>query len=178
MSAGGLYRYFKSKDDLVEAIAVDALASVGAACEALIAAPQLPPLDEMVADLLGVLERSEGKRAMFAIAVQVWAEALRAPSLAARVAELLAGVRSSLAKVIVAYQADGQIDPGVRADDVARVLSMFIQGFIIQRAMLRNGDLAVVHAGLRALLHPPVRVQSLRGRAGPSSADSGSRSGR
>lgn len=157
MSAGGLYRYFKSKDELVEAIATDVLASLGDACEVLVAAPQLPPLEETVVGLLALLLRVDGERAFLAIAVQVWAEALRTPSLAARVADLLAGVRRDLTRVIDAYQVGGQIDPSVAPDHVARVLSMFIQGFIIQRAILHDIDLAAVEAGLHALLQPALR---------------------
>jgi TetR/AcrR family transcriptional regulator, transcriptional repressor of aconitase len=152
MSAGGVYRYFKSKDDLVDAIAANALSFVYGSFEALLATTDLPSLDEAVARILDQIVRLDREQSTIAIGIQVWAEALRAPRLAARVAEILGNIRLLLTRLVERYQQDGRIDRDLPAGDVGRTLSMLVNGYMLQHALLGDVEVAHVRNGLKALL--------------------------
>jgi AcrR family transcriptional regulator len=152
MSAGGIYRYFKSKDDLVEAIADGSLSFIAETCEELLAIPELPPLDDAVCQLLDRMLQLNREQFVMPIALQVWGEALRTPRLAGLVAAMVDRIQRLLVRLVERYQAVGLIDPQARPDYVARTLSLVLAGFVAQHAVLGDVDVPMVRSGLHALL--------------------------
>ncbi|MFF3324882.1 TetR/AcrR family transcriptional regulator [Streptomyces sp. NPDC002889] len=156
LSAGAVYRYFRSKEELIEAIADEAFSGIRAAFEE--AARHTPPPTPDV--LLGrVLRRMlieevpGGDRQAFArLIVQVWTETLRNERLAATLGEGYAGMRLAWAKLVDAYRAGGLMDADVPADHVARTLIATAQGFIAQQALFGDASVEVIEDGLRALM--------------------------
>jgi AcrR family transcriptional regulator len=82
LSAGAVYRYFRSKDDIIAAIAIDALAEVTSAFEDVFDTDTPPPVEEVLGRILTTIQRLDDTQDLAKVAIQVWGEALRSPTLA------------------------------------------------------------------------------------------------
>lgn len=151
MSAGAVYRYFKSKDDIVTAIATDALAQLSRAFEAAFDPDAPPPLDEVLGVLFGTLEQLNATKGLPRLAVQLWGEAIRSPALSERVVEAIGAARRLFAGLVEAYQRQGMLPQDAPTEQMARVVTGLVAGFIVQLAVLGDVDAAMFRAGFRAL---------------------------
>ncbi|MEU4578735.1 TetR/AcrR family transcriptional regulator [Nonomuraea sp. ATR24] len=151
LSAGAVYRYFKSKDDIIAATASEALAEVASAFEADDAAP--PDLDDIVDLVLGVGRPPlSGSRESAQFLVQVWAEALRSPSLRAKLQEVVQEARHVVGGLVARHQRRGLLSADVPAEQVADVLMALVDGFLVARAVYGHADPAAFRSGLKALM--------------------------
>jgi Transcriptional regulator len=174
LSAGAVYRYFTGKEDIVLAIATEAVAEVTAACEAIFDADAPPPLDEALGAVFAALERLAGSQAVARLAVQVWGEAVRSPALAERVSVIYGGLRRFFTRLVVAYQDRGMMCAEVPPEDVGAVLAGLASGFLVQQALLRDVDAVMFSNGVRALTtgngtsvqRPARRLQSAPSKTG------------
>ncbi|MGW4963552.1 TetR/AcrR family transcriptional regulator [Nonomuraea sp. NPDC004186] len=151
LSAGAVYRYFKSKDDIIAATASEALAEVALAFEADEATP--PDLDDIVDLVLGVGRPPlSGSRESAQLLVQVWSEALRSPSLCAKLKEVMQEARSVVGGLVARHQRRGLLPADVPAGHVADVLVALVDGFLVLRAVYGHADPAAFRSGLKALM--------------------------
>jgi TetR/AcrR family transcriptional regulator, transcriptional repressor of aconitase len=152
LSVGAVYRYFKSKDDIIAAIAAEALAEVAAAFVA-DDAEEPPGLDDII-DLVLAVEKPPlaGSPESARLLVQIWSEALRSPELAAQLGEVMAATRGVLGDLVAQHQKRGLLPDDVPAEQVAGVLIAFVDGFMVQRAVHGDADPAAFRNGLRALM--------------------------
>jgi TetR/AcrR family transcriptional regulator, transcriptional repressor of aconitase len=154
LSAGAVYRYFRGKDDIIAAIADEALAELTASVADVLDSDPLPSLEDVVGQILATVGRLDAGQELATLALQVWAEALRSPALAERVAETFNGLRRVLADLAAVYAERGLIPPDVPPMSVAKVLMAIGPGFAMQRALLGDVDEEMFQDGLRALLAP------------------------
>ena len=77
LSIGAVYRYFKSKDDLIQAIAEEVVGMLVGQVDHLVDARPLPPLTEVMDGVLRVVETQTGPDGVVRMAIQVWGESLR-----------------------------------------------------------------------------------------------------
>ncbi len=150
LSAGAVYRYFKSKDEIILAIATDAISNLARTIQR----PQdgeLPPLEEAFEPTFAMLEEM-ADTGFTRLAVQIWSEALRSPLIGEALREAYMQVRRALIVLVEAYQARGRIDEAAEAEEVARVLASLVPGFVLQHALLGDVDAGQFRRGLRALL--------------------------
>ncbi|MFI7641631.1 TetR/AcrR family transcriptional regulator [Nonomuraea sp. NPDC049400] len=151
LSAGAVYRYFKSKDDIIAATASEALAEVALAFEADDATP--PDLDDIVDLVLGVDRPPlSGSRESAQLLVQVWSEALRSPSLCAKLKEVMQEARNVVGGLVARHQRRGLLSADVPAEHVAAVLMALVDGFLVLRAVYGHADPAAFRSGLKALM--------------------------
>lgn len=154
LSAGAVYGYFKSKEEIVAAIAEEALSSVEELFATVLVAdePVHPAmmLERVLDHVVEIANRPGGD--VTRIGVQAWAEALRNPV----VMEIAGGkyrmLRNRFAEVARRAQADGTIDADVDPEHVAQVLFGFVPGFILQRLIIGDVTPETYTAGLRAIL--------------------------
>ena len=154
LSAGAVYGYFKSKEEIVAAIAEDALSAVDELFQKILATEQvLTPLMALEAALdhvVAVSERPGGD--VTQIAVQAWAEALRNPAIMAPAAGKYNQLRDNFEAVARRAQADGTVDPDTDPRYIAQVLFGMVPGFVLQRLLIGDVTPETYSAGLRALL--------------------------
>jgi TetR/AcrR family transcriptional regulator, transcriptional repressor of aconitase len=155
LSAGAVYRYFKSKDEIIAAIGFANVAAFTRALEEILPIDDPPPLDEALGLLLAALERLDEEQDHAKITVQAWTESLRSPALAARVEEGWAELTSSLAGLVETYRHRGDIQSDVPANDVARLLVGLLHGFVVRKAVLGDGDAEAFRNGLRGIASGP-----------------------
>ncbi|HMG29107.1 MAG TPA: TetR/AcrR family transcriptional regulator, partial [Jiangellaceae bacterium] len=150
--AGALYRYFGSKEEIVEAIAADTVGRVMSLLDPL--SKEKPPLPlpevfERVAT--GMAEVAFGPEGVGYIAPQVWAEALRNPRLHDLVESRYAEIRGAIGTLVRAEQDADRIDPAADPDDVAAFLFGALLGFVLQAAIGGQARPASFTAALTAL---------------------------
>jgi hypothetical protein len=84
--------------------------------------------------------------------VQVWAEALRSPQLAARADDVYRRLRGHFAEVARRWQAAGHIHADAEPEQVGAAMLGLVQGFVVQRLLLNGADADGYLAGVKALL--------------------------
>jgi AcrR family transcriptional regulator len=150
MSAGAVYRYFASKDDVVLAIAEDSLHDVMAAIGRVGEEPHASLGDALAAGVDAIKSRDEQDN-LTSLAIQVWAEAIRNPALAEKFVRLMTRSKAQLAEFARRHQQRGELPGDASADGLATVLAAVLPGYIVQRALLGGESVSDTQAALRAL---------------------------
>jgi AcrR family transcriptional regulator len=157
LSHGAVYLYFPSKDDIIEALAVDRHRS-----EAALNAAALADADPMNA--LRSLARSyalslidPAGEARRRVGVNGWAEALRNDRVRAAVLEGAEAARSTLGPLIE------QLAPDIDYDVVARLLVALFQGMTLQAVWGEPIDVEAALAALDLMLAGLARTKAAAG---------------
>jgi AcrR family transcriptional regulator len=159
LSHGAVYLYFSSKDDIIEALAVDRHRN-----EAALNATALANADPM--DALRALARSyalnlvdPAGEARRRVVVNGWAEALRNDRVRSAVLEGAEAARSALGPLIE------RLAPDVDSDAVARLLVAMFQGMTLQAVWGEPIDVEAALAALDCMLIGLVRTKVAAGTA-------------
>lgn len=157
LSAGAVYRYFRSKDELIGSVAAMALSTADEVFDALLAHDASPsPEQAMSASIEAISGRLINDTAtgtdITRIVVQVWAEALRSPEMANRVNMVYRGLRGHFAEVARRWQAAGHLPADAVPDQVGAVMLGVVQGFVLQNLLVTDTDIQSYLAGVRVLL--------------------------
>jgi len=152
MSAGAVYRYFKSKDEIVAAIADEVVTGALRLMDDVLAATPMPPLPEVLRRVVEYVEDRAGGQGEIRIAIQVWAEATHDERLAAIAADKYGRIRGAWREVVVRAQQEGQLPTDGDATRTSQVLFSLITGYILQRVLLGDVDPTSYADGLADLL--------------------------
>jgi AcrR family transcriptional regulator len=152
LSAGAVYRYFGSKDEIIAAIVDAALDEVTGTLQGLLEAPAPPPLDEVLWRVLHGKPPLDPSRASARLIVQVWSEVVRDEALGRRYLAALERWQALFEQVVTDYQQAGLVTPAVPAPDLATALIALLQGFIVRVALAGDGDVRTLRAGVSGLL--------------------------
>jgi AcrR family transcriptional regulator len=148
MSAGNVYRYFPSKEAIIDAIAE---------CERQDAAALLSRLegsDDFLSALRAVINDyvQDDGRNQIALGLEIIAEAVRNPRVAALYARLDAEATTALTRVVQKAAARGQVDPGLDPNAVASLLVALVDAVLWRRGADPTFDAATVVPTLEVLL--------------------------
>ena len=136
LSAGAVYRYFCSKDEIITAIAEEVVGHVTDLLVPLVEQEPTPTLDSVIRDgLVSVDDLAFGEDGFAQLAPQVWAEALRNDMLLGVIRSRYTVVREALSRLIVAEQKAERVDVDAQPDDVAAVLFGSIIGYLVPRLL-------------------------------------------
>jgi AcrR family transcriptional regulator len=153
LSAGAVYGYFKSKDEIVSAIADQALSTVDELFEGILATKEpltpLTALGAVLEHIVQIAERPGGD--VTRVALQAWAEAMHNDTIAGIAREKYTHLRGKFTEVARRGQADGTVDPDVDPDHVGQVMFALLPGFLLQRLILGDVTPQTFTAGLSAL---------------------------
>jgi len=156
LSPGTVYRYFRSKDELVEAIVEEDRAESLELLETNAARPD--PLAAIFETVDGTL-RELGKPGAAALVVEVCAEAARNPRVGEVVRRHDESVFGRLEVVLRRGQALGEIDPDLEPAATARLLAALIDGLLVRKAIAPEFDLNTLAPAIKravaAVLQPP-----------------------
>lgn len=160
LSAGAVYGYFASKDDLIGGIIEEVLEEIGVELHNLTNATDPPGLGDAMAAVLNALDRPPHSGELARLAVQVWAEAGHNPELNARLSDYYRRMRDRFTALVQHHQSDGTLPPEVDASHLAQVLTALGPAFLLQRALLDDVNTETFTRGLRGLLAGGAVVQS------------------
>ena len=149
LSPGTVYRYFRSKEELIEAIVEDDRAESLSFLDALAGEPDVAvaiaaALDTAFADLA-----EPGAAALY---VEVCAEAARNPRVAAVVRRHDASVSAALTALLRGAQERGEIDPSLDLGATVWLLNALFDGVIVHKALVPDLDLAALAPSLRPVI--------------------------
>jgi AcrR family transcriptional regulator len=150
LSPGAVYRYFKSKDDIVAAIASETLASFAAAVRS---GPPAGP-DAVLGRLFGAMDTVELAEQRMRLALQVWGEAMFNPRVAGIARQVIDGLQERIAAELRVP------DPAA----TARVLVALAQGSVVQRDLYgAEFDTQGFRAAALAVLSQPEAASRQKG---------------
>lgn len=153
LSAGAVYSYFKSKDELVAAIADEALGSVDQLFRTILDSPEpVTPVGALRTALEFIVELADRPGGdVTRVGIQAWAEALHNDAIMATASGKYAMLRGRFVEVADRAKADGTIAADADSQEVAQVLFGLIPGFILQRLILGDVTPASYSGGFAAL---------------------------
>jgi AcrR family transcriptional regulator len=153
MSSSAVYRYFRSKEELIAAAAEESLAQLRELFDRLLAQQPVPTPAETVAALVGQLtERAaHPEYDLSTIAIHAWAESLRRPELAASTRDFYRDVRGLLTELARRWVQAGQLAPDADPDAVATVLVTLMPGLIVNQHLVDPVPAPQLVAGLSML---------------------------
>jgi AcrR family transcriptional regulator len=155
LSAGAVYGYFASKEEMVLAIALENMRDIVTMIHSFATSHRQGGIGAALGDVLEVVCAKHADNDLGAMAVQVWSEALRNPDLARRFDAQLVPMRADLASLVRTYQASGHLPPDASAESLATLFMAMIPGFILQLAMFGPQAVAGVPDAARALWPAP-----------------------
>jgi TetR/AcrR family transcriptional regulator, transcriptional repressor of aconitase len=150
LSPGAVYRYFKGKEEIVQAIALETLVNFASAVES---GPPGGP-DVVLGRLLDAIDAVPLRDDRMRLALQIWGEAIVNPRVGDFVREAIERLRRRMAAELLVP------DP----DATARVLVALVQGMVIQRDMYADEfDADEFRAAALALVSQPEWVSRQEG---------------
>jgi AcrR family transcriptional regulator len=151
LSVGAVYRYFKSKNELITSIAESVVGEASTMFEELARhEPALSPT-EAVERAIQFVELQTGPDGLMRIALQVWAEAMRDPALGRFVAATYSRMRGHFVLLATRAKEAGKLPADADVEAVGAVLFGMVPGYALQRILSAGPDPKVYLDGLRAL---------------------------
>ncbi|AEV83862.1 TetR family transcriptional regulator [Actinoplanes sp. SE50] len=154
LSVGAFYRYFKSKNELIMAIAGIKIGEVTGILDNLLAADPMPPLPAFLDAVIGQVEATLQADQTVRIAIQIWGEATYDDEVAEVVRDVYRRIRERMVRTAERARATGQLPPGADATAVGAAIFGLVQGYILQRILVGQVDRETYVAGVRALMTP------------------------
>jgi AcrR family transcriptional regulator len=151
LSVGAVYRYFRSKNEIIVAIAGTVVGNVQEHIDG-VAARRLPLADSMEL-VLDAVEEQLGPGGFLPIALQVWSEATIDPTIGAIVKDRYEELRTSMRALVVHAVETGELPPGTNVDATTAVLYGMLPGYALQRMLTGLPDKATYMAGVRTLIN-------------------------
>ncbi|MFQ5794970.1 MAG: TetR/AcrR family transcriptional regulator [Candidatus Bipolaricaulia bacterium] len=153
LSPGAIYRYFHSKEEIIEAICGGE--SLQQSLDLIKAAKEredtLQVFDELANAFFSTLEDSDVD-VKIRLSVQLWAEALSNPPIMEMLRSNFDSVRGAFTEIIHQAQKRGDINPALDPDAVARVMISLFDGLLLQKGMDPDVDVWKYVAVVKAML--------------------------
>lgn len=155
LSAGAVYLYFRSKDDIIVAVASQVFAGIEGRLVTFLAQDP-PPSPADIADFLiqqPLRAQADAPADLFPLLLSVWAEAARSPAVNEVARTVLDELRTVLAAAVRRWAEAGHSLPAA-PEQLAPVLMSLVQGLVMQQAIGGGPTDDDYRTGVRALLEP------------------------
>jgi AcrR family transcriptional regulator len=152
LSVGAVYRYFDSKEALIEAVAEQVVGLIVDQLDSMIEIRPLPPLVDVMDGVLRLVEAQAGPDGAARMALPVWGEALRNPRLRELVAGVYQTIRARFVRIAAQAEEEGQLPPGTDPEEAGLVLFGLVPGFLLQLVLIGGVSRSQYLRGVDALL--------------------------
>lgn len=153
MSSSAVYRYFRSKEELIDATAEAGLALVVDIFVRLLEVKPTPSpaqtLGVLVDELHGRTENPDYD--LSRIAVQIWSEALRRPPLREHARMLYDQAHQRLTELTTRWKNDGHLPPEADTSATASVIFALMHGMIVSHHLASDLTLEALSRGMSGL---------------------------
>ncbi|HEX2019249.1 MAG TPA: TetR/AcrR family transcriptional regulator [Aurantimonas sp.] len=149
MSPGALYRYFPSKDAIIEAIAEEERVDAAACVAALYGEGSL--VDRITAVGMDYLRQTVDPDTG-GLMVEIWSESIRNRALGRRFHEIEVEVRRAFDAALRRAKSEGEIDPGIDIPVVLTVLFAVADGLVMRLQIEDEADVATIEPYLRRVV--------------------------
>lgn len=152
LSFGAIYRYFKTKDEIIEAVAQQRHRREREVIGKAAGAKDLPAaLLALSREFFGELNDPQTRKDR-RLGVQMWAEALRNPRMLRIARDGVEGPLRLLTELVKSAQRRGELPKGLDPEGAARVAIALFQGFVLQQAWDPKVSIAPYQAALAQML--------------------------
>jgi AcrR family transcriptional regulator len=153
MSSTTVYRYFGSKDDLIDATADEGLAGVRDIFVRVLEQRPCPSPAQTLTLLVGELEArvSNPDYDMTRIALQTWSESLRDPDLRKRAQALYVETLDRITELAERWRADGHLPSGADPRAIAATVFCLMHGLIVMHHLVVDVTGRTLRDGLAGL---------------------------
>lgn len=134
LSPGAVYRYFSSKEEIIEASCEEGQKQFASIVNAEEDGDTLQVLDELVDVFFGMLAQP-GADVEMRLNIQLWGEALRNPRIMETSLRTRTAMMENLKAVIDRGQDRGEINPGLDSQAIAHVLLSAYEGLLLHKAI-------------------------------------------
>lgn len=152
LSAGAVYRYFKSKNEIIEAILSTVVGDLHTYLGELVEADPLPAPEELIeriAERAMDMSRDDG---ILRLAPQGWALAMYDPEIRTYVAATMVSLRDTWIRYATRLVEAGRLPADTDVTAVGKAMFGLVPSFLLQRLVLDDVDPAELGRGTRALL--------------------------
>lgn len=157
LSAGSVYRYFPSKDALIQAgsegIFNAARGTLAELMERSEPASPVEALHQLLNEIMSIAVRDDVD--LTRVGVTAWAEALRNPALLAEVSKLYRALRSDFVTLLKLWRDAGNLPIDTDVELAGQALFGAMPGFLVQRLLLGDVDVDSYVTGFASLLGEP-----------------------
>jgi AcrR family transcriptional regulator len=153
MSSSAVYRYFRSKEELIDATTDEGLAKVQQIFVDLLAYETCPTPAQTLALLVGELDSrvENSEYDMSRIALQTWAEALRDTALQDRARGLYLRTLDHIAELAVRWRDNGYLPAYADTNAVAASFFSVMHGLIVMHHLVRDISAGELREGIYLL---------------------------
>ncbi|MFE3023102.1 TetR/AcrR family transcriptional regulator [Nocardia tengchongensis] len=152
LSAGAVYRYFKSKNDIIEALATEATVDLRATLTEAVYSDPLPTPPELVRLISADVIKLSAPGGPVRVIPQAWALALTDANIADYVRTNILGFRRLWFDYANRMRDAGWLSPDADTDAVAKILLGLLPGFILQHLILGDADPDTFARGITDIL--------------------------
>ena len=151
LSPGAVYRYFSSKDEIIEAMEEQGREHSAAVIEA-ITSERKDTLDVLTGLADVFFSKLEDARDC-AVHIELWAEALSNPRIKQMMVRIDDSIRDAfVTRIVREGQERGEINAKLDADAVARVMMAFWDGLVLQKTLDPDVDVWKYVAVMKAMM--------------------------
>jgi AcrR family transcriptional regulator len=153
MSSSAVYRYFRSKEEIIRASAEEGVVKVGEIFVTLLDREPSPDPAETVTLLVAELHRRTDNPDydMTRLALQTWAEALRDPVLHERVRQLYVDALEHVGELAQRWRDNGYLPPDADTEAVAATLLSIMFGMIVMHHVVDDVPADALRTGVALL---------------------------
>jgi AcrR family transcriptional regulator len=151
LSAGAVYRYFKSKNEIVAANLMAVVGDLQAYFAEITAGDPPLPLDEVAERLAERLTDLSGEDGPVRLAPQAWALAMYDRGLADHLVRSFAGLRGLWEAYLRRLVEAGRLPAGTDVEAASKTLFALMPGYLLQRLLFDDVTPQDLSRGIRAL---------------------------
>ncbi len=154
LSTGAVYGYFKGKDEIINAAITEGTAQLGEIIVPILTAPEPRALPELMATLLAAIEgfaQPGGDMGRLLVAIHGWSHSQSDPELKAAARAAYRRLRELFAQTAKRWQTAGTLGSSADPQAVAELLTSVCLGFVAQRVLTGDADVAAHASALAAL---------------------------
>jgi AcrR family transcriptional regulator len=153
MSSSAVYRYFRSKDELIDATAEEGITRVRDIFVRLLARTPTPTPAQTLETLVGELRSrtSNPEYDLSKLAVQTWAEALRNPALRERTRDLYTEICTRITELATRWRDEGHLSPDSDPEAAAATMFTLMHGLIVCHHLAADVPTDQLGRGITAL---------------------------
>ncbi|WP_446225174.1 TetR/AcrR family transcriptional regulator [Nocardia sp. IBHARD005] len=155
MSAGAVYRYFASKNEIIGALVNRAMGPLRERLAEIIRSETPPPPAEVIRLLTTEIVKRSGPEGPLRLAPQAWALALVSTEAAVPVCAAIASMRELWFEYADRLRETGWLPPGTDSDAIAKTIIGLVPGFILQHLLLGDVEPDDFARGLEVMLPGP-----------------------
>ncbi|WP_344893795.1 TetR/AcrR family transcriptional regulator [Actinomadura meridiana] len=156
LSAGAVYRYFKSKNELIKANIETVAGDLQAFFRELAHSEPLVPMDEVVERLALKIVSLSGENGPLRLAPEAWALGMHDPEISGYIADNITHIRETWTHYMGRLVDAGLLPPDTDTAATGKTLFAIVPGFLLQRLIVGDVSPDELRRGMRALTRDSV----------------------